>query len=631
LKLGNREVIMILKFLFLLPLIILVISTQILTPLIYRYYEYWDYYFGPPPPDEVFDFIVVGAGSAGSVVANRLSKNNKILLLEAGGDPSPFTSIPLLTPENFILPENSWNYKTVPQKLSNQAMKDKKSFWPRGRALGGTSNLNYMLYIRGSPFDYDNWANLTNDSGWNYNNLLPYFKKSLDYNGAYKENEKHYGQTPYGYLHVERKRYESPLAKYFMDAVHELGYKEVDTNGGQQVGFGDAEVTQKHGSRHSTWKAFLENFQHRKNLVISRYSIATKIKLDSNNRAEGVFYMRHGKKRFARASKEVIICEGSVDSPKLLMLSGIGPKAHLNSIKPKVDLPVGQNLKDHITTSLFPFLINDTISTVPTRDFGLRTILDYVVNGYGFISSSQIPNKSWPDLQVYFMGFGFYPEFMSDYSKTTLYNETLTSRYMESLDGKELDAFGLIITLVRPKSVGQIQLKDKNWETPPLIDPKYLENPQDVKALVEGLKFTLKVSEETESFKRLDAKFVDLPNFPGCESFPARSDSYFACYIRHTAFTLYHPVGTCRMGPRDDSKSVVDSKLRVLKTQNLRVIDLSIAPEIVNGNTNAPAIMIGEKGADLVREYWSQQYLISYRDDAFLRNGYLQCYYSKHV
>ncbi|OXA42201.1 Glucose dehydrogenase [FAD, quinone] [Folsomia candida] len=282
---------------------------------------------------QVYDFIVVGSGSAGAVLANRLSKNNKVLVLEAGGDPLFYNYIPMLSNAMFGRPEVDWLYKTEPQKFSGKSFVNQQFPWPRGKLVGGSSNLNYQVYMRGNPNCYDNWANSTGDPTWKYDNVLPYFKKSLDYHGQFAENKEHYGESAYGFLHVEKRKWVPPLHQTFLDAGKELGYDEVDVNGPQRVGFGPIEVTQKNGERFGTFSAFIKNNLRGKfNLVISRYSHATKLKLDKSGRAVGVWYDRHGVRKFASASKEIIVSGGAIGSPQLLMLSGIGPKKHLESI-----------------------------------------------------------------------------------------------------------------------------------------------------------------------------------------------------------------------------------------------------------------------------------------------------------
>ncbi|CAG7666064.1 unnamed protein product [Allacma fusca] len=458
------------------------------------YYDYLSSQFEDDPLP-VYDFIVVGAGSAGAAIANRLSRNNKVLLLEAGGDPIFPQRIPAFSGPLLHWPQHDWCYKTVPQKYACRGAPNNVSYWPRGKSLGGSSNLNFMLYVRGHPLDYDNWANITGDPSWKYENVLEYFKKSQDYHGIHQNNTKHHAQSAYGNLHIESRNIDDlPLVPEFLQAAKELGFENVDLNGPQKPGFDQFEYVQKKGYRFGTYSAFLNPIMGRKNIRISRYSHVTKIKLDRNNIAVGVWYTRHGVKRFARASKEIIISAGAVDSPKLLMLSGIGPSEHLKSVgvKPRVNLPVGQNLVDHVVTTLPSVIIDKPLTFDPMRDFGLDTIMEYAINGTGFLS---LPGA--------------------------------------------VAAEGFIST----------------------------EN-----ALIEGIKCIF------WDVKIMSSGVMDT--------------------------------GSVIMGRPDDPKTVVDSKLRVLHTRGLRVADASIMPVIVNGNTNAPAIMIGEKAADIIRQYWSEQYLV---------------------
>ncbi|CAL8089875.1 unnamed protein product [Orchesella dallaii] len=358
-----------------------------------------------------------------------------------------------------------------------------------------------MLYVRGHPLDYDLWANITGDPGWKYENVLPYFKKSLDYHGAYADNEKHYGQAGYGYLNVEKRTYK-PLHKYFVNGGKELGYSEIDLNGPQKSGFGPLEVTQRRGERHGTFAAFLKNFMGRENLRVIKYAQAVKIKLDKNQRAVGVWYIQHGKKLLAKVSKEVILSSGSVGSPQLLLLSGIGPKEHLKSvgIKPRVDLPVGKNMKDHLATMIFPFIINVTQSMIPERDFGLKTFTDYFFQGHGpltlptgtsshaFFSSSFVKKTGidWPDLQLYLMAVGMYGSFSEDISSLTKVRKELLDKYLESASAIGKDAFVLMINLARVKSFGELKLASKDPLKHPIIDPRYLSDPHDLKVILEG-------------------------------------------------------------------------------------------------------------------------------------------------
>ncbi|CAL8131682.1 unnamed protein product [Orchesella dallaii] len=640
---------MLMRIVDLLVLVFFIVPIPLIVFIQGNFYYYWDYFYSiseNDPSTQIYDFIVVGAGSGGSVLANRLTKQNRVLLLESGGDPLWHNYIPVFALEMLDRPQVDWMYKTVPQKFSHFSMENQQSHWPRGKVLGGSSVLNYMLYVRGHELDFNNWANITGDSSWNYKNVLPYFKKSLIYKGDYTKNEKQYGSTPYGYLHVE-KRNKGPMRDLISDAARELGLENIDLNGPQRSGIGALEATLKKGSRCSTFTAFLEPILTRKNLDIRRYAHVTKIKIDSAGNARGVWFNRHGRKYFASASKEVVISAGAIDSAKLLLLSGIGPKEHLKEvgIKPKVNLPVGKFLKDHIGVLVGPILIDKPITVFPERDIGLSTFLEYFLNGtghltypslldmQGFISTSKVKQlyKDWPDIQLYFSYAGLYENLPMDFSRLTGVKKEIIHKYFSKYIGKHGITVG--VALVRPKSYGNLRLKNKDPLTPPLLDPRYLEHPDDIKAFVEGIKFLVDFVEKTKSFQSINASFPDV-YWPGCEKYKLRSDQYWECYARHYAFTVYHPIGTCRMGKGvQDPLAVVDSQLRVLKVNGLRVADASIMPEIVNGNTNAPTIMIGEKAADMIRQHWSEQYLIcdQFHLIFYYKLQQKQCFYSQLV
>ncbi|CAG7827285.1 unnamed protein product [Allacma fusca] len=605
------------------------------------YYDYGGSLFEVDYPP-VYDYIVVGAGSAGAVVANRLSKNNKVLLLEAGG--VSLTQVPAFVGSLLHWGQHDWKYQTVPQKHACRGSLNNVSVWPRGKSLGGTSNLNFMLYVRGNPRDYDNWANITADTAWSYENVLPYFKKSLDYAGAYQENSKHYGKSVYGNMHVESKP-SSPLLKRFLAGVHELGFPVQDINGHQQTGFCPSEFFQRNGYRSGTFQAFLKPILNRKNLHISRYSLVTKIKFDESNQATGVWYVRHGVKKFARATKEIILSGGAIDSPKLLMLSGVGPEKQLKSIgvKPRVNLPVGKNLVDHMVM-IIPSIILDSGGFHPENDFSPDVIMDYVKNGNGFLSlpamvtltgfvNSKKQRKTaidWPDVQIYLKELSTYSLKPTDYSNVFQIQYEKWDSLFKSSYGK--NTFGFAIGLVRPKSSGEIRLRDKNPLSKPIIDPNYLEHPDDVQALMDGIEMVLDLVEKTKAFKNLNAR-LPADSLIGCEEHTFRSRAYWECYVRHMAMTLYHPVGTCKMGKGISSPdAVVDSKLRVLHTRGLRVVDASVMPVIVNGNTNAPTVMIGEKAADFIRQYWADQYEVCPDLPTYIFNRVLfnhSCFYSR--
>uniref|UniRef100_T1J5G0 Glucose-methanol-choline oxidoreductase N-terminal domain-containing protein n=1 Tax=Strigamia maritima TaxID=126957 RepID=T1J5G0_STRMM len=574
---------------------------------------------GPPNPPthraaDAYDYVIVGGGSAGAVLANRLSEDPSVtvLLIEAGGDETIFTEIPALA-GYLQLSDLDWKYKTVPQPAACWGMTNRQCLWPRGKVLGGSSTINYMLYVRGNKNDYDAWAKLGN-SGWSYEDVLPYFLKSEDFNSVTRSGNELY-HSKGGYLSVSEAPWHTPLARAFVEAGVTMGYEETDINGAKQTGFTVAPGTIRNGARCSTAKAFIRPANSRKNLQVSLHSHAMKILFDNTKRAVGVMYHKDGKPQVAEARREVILSAGAINSPQLLMLSGVGPRQHLQQfgIPVVVDLPgVGQNMQDHIGAGIV-FTIDKPVSVVQSRfentfyvsQWGLfgrgpLTVLGGV-EGLAFINT-RYANKSidWPDIQYHFISGSPAADSGRQIRRVMGFSNQFWDGYFKPISGK--DSFMFSTTLLRPRSNGTISLQSADPFDPPVIDPKYLTDQQDVNVMVDGIKIAIALG-YSEAFKQYGAKLHDKL-YPTCFHEKPYSDGYWGCVARTYTSTIYHPVGTCKMGRNWDPLAVVDPHLRVYGVKNLRVIDASIMPLIVSGNTNAPSIMIGEKGADLVKRYW---------------------------
>jgi choline dehydrogenase len=528
-----------------------------------------------------YDYVVVGAGSAGCVMANRLSANGESVLLLEAGEPDDETeiSVPAAFSELFKS-ETDWEYYTEPQP----EMDDRQLYWPRGKTLGGSSSINAMIYIRGVPHDYDTWADLGNE-GWGYEDVLPYFKRGEHFEPAAGRGGDEYHGTD-GPLNVTTPEDPRPLARRFVDGAAEVGIpRNDDFNGATQEGVGYYHLTQKDGKRWSSADAYLKPVLDRPNLTAETGAQVTRVTFDGD-RADGVEFQQNGTRYAAEATEEVILSGGAINSPQLLMLSGIGPADHLDEhgIEVREDLPgVGQNLQDH----LFGFTLYETTETdtLDTAD-GLLNLAKWFLFKSGPLTSNVAETGGFtyvdegepaPDLQFhfapgYFMRHGFdNPD-----------------------DGH---AFSIGATQVRPESRGEITLDSADPFAHPRIDPDYLSEDQDMHVLVEGIKKAREIAQSSA--------FDDIR---GDEVWPGEdvtTDEEIREHIRETAHTVYHPVGTCKMG--DDGMAVVDDRLRVHGVENLRVVDASIMPTLVSGNTNAPTMMIAEKAADLIAEDAAEQ------------------------
>ncbi|XP_055388391.1 glucose dehydrogenase [FAD, quinone] [Condylostylus longicornis] len=561
-----------------------------------------------------YDFIVIGGGSAGAVVANRLTEVPKwnVLLLEAGPDENEISDVPSLA-AYLQLSKLDWQYKTEPTNKACLGMKNNRCNWPRGKVLGGSSVLNYMLYVRGNRLDYEHWESLGND-GWGYNEVLKYFKKSEDNRNPYLEKNPYHGRG--GYLTVQESPWHTPLVAAFVEAGREIGYENRDINGQKQTGFMIAQGTIRRGSRCSTAKAFLRPIRLRRNLHVSMNSHVTKIYFDLNNmRAKSVKFVKNGKTYRIKVKKEIILSAGAINTPQIMMLSGIGPRQHLEELGIKVlkDLPVGENLQDHVGVGGLTFLVDKPVAIVQERFNAPALTFQYVlrnrgpmttlggVEGLAFVHTIYSNDSlDWPDIQFHMAPASINSDNGARVKHVLGLKETLYRDVYKPIANK--DSWTIMPLLLRPRSRGWVRLKSKNPFQIPIMNPNYFTDPFDIKTIVEGTKIALRVA-KAKVFQQFGSRLYQKP-LTNCKNYQFLSDEYLECHARTISMTIYHPCGTAKMGPPWDNEAVVDSRLRVYGVRGLRVIDASIMPTITSGNTNAPVIMIGEKGADMIKEDW---------------------------
>ncbi|XP_019869159.1 glucose dehydrogenase [FAD, quinone] [Aethina tumida] len=561
---------------------------------------------------EEYDFIIVGAGTSGSIIANRLSEvpEWKILVLEAGAPETEFTKVPKMQKYLQTTPY-SWGYKTVPQSHSCLGMIDNKCTLENGKALGGSSAINDMLYIRGNPKDYDVWADKDN-IGWCWDDVKHTFKKLEDaYIHPFDRKYHKYG----GHVHLENPRYTTPhLQEHIMGAAEELGIHTVDYNGKHQMGFGVPQVITKEGKRISSAEAYLEPAVKRENLLIRPESRVVKILISTHTKeATGVKYLHAGKLFVAKARKEVILAAGAINSAQLLMLSGIGPLEDLKKLDIECvsDLEVGKHLKDHMGFNGLNFIYNS--STHDHHKFNNHDdVVLYLRDGkgpltavpnevIGFVKSEASKDPSdYPDLQL-----SFTPDIFNHGHEHLRYLNIRPDVYDHMWKHLEdYKGFSIIPTLTNPKSRGHMKLHSNNPLHPPLIDLNQLsdEEENDLETLLAGVKIAIKLA-QTESMQKLGIH-INTHSAPGCDKHKFDTKDFWICQIKHLSYNLRQISGTAKMGPKGDHTAVVDNKLNVYGVHKLRVADASIIPVTITGNYMAVEMMIGEQASDLIKEAW---------------------------
>ncbi|XP_053689985.1 glucose dehydrogenase [FAD, quinone]-like [Sabethes cyaneus] len=576
--------------------------------------RFWGIHYGEPRLRKSYDFIIVGAGPAGSVLANRLTEDPTVtvLLLEAGKGELPiFTDIPLAAP-NLQATDYNFAYESEVQTIGCQGLRDKKCSWPHGRGVGGSTIINYMIYTRGNRRDYDGWARAGNP-GWSWEEILPYHIKAERANIRDFDNNGFHGKS--GPLSVEDCPFRSKISHAFVRSAQQAGYPYLDYNAGEHIGVSYLQANTERGFRVTSGTAYLTNITNRKNLHILTKAWVTKLLIDPDSKVtKGVRFTRNKRHFIVEARQEVILSAGAFESAKLLMLSGVGPLQHLTELNIPIvtDLPVGEILYEHPGVFGPIYLIRNPIDNFIQLDDNInwRNLIK-LLNGRGVFTTNSVeslmylktpfaasPDPGLPDIEIMqaFTSIDF------DSGPGTALAFRLTN---ETYDGyfrpiQNIRSFQYLPMLLKPRSRGKLRLKSQNPFQHPSFDFQYFSDDRDIQALVYGMQEAIRVTSQ-QAFQELGVELYSRP-VPGCEQHQFNSYDYWHCHVRTLTATFHHQVGTCKMGPASDPEAVVDARLRVYGISRLRVVDIGVVPEPPAAHTSAISFVIGEKAADMIKQ-----------------------------